>query len=217
MNGKIYLVDTENPGGSLDIASRTADELQTGDAMYLFVTPAVSLKFAVIAAKNKKVQYVECQNGHANALDFQLVSSLGFLFAKHPSARFVVLSDDEGYDPAIAMLKTKGASVCREGKSSKQNLKLVTADKIQPVSVVPSDTDALIAISHEISCKCGIKLKYVLSAFGTPDPKQSLKSTLGNGKKTKKSIAAFDAFSAEKKQRLEMLVKQTKLKNQVSG
>lgn len=39
MNGKIYLVDTENPGGSLDIASRTADALQTGDAMYLFVTP----------------------------------------------------------------------------------------------------------------------------------------------------------------------------------
>jgi hypothetical protein len=49
----------------------------------------------------------------SNSLDFHLVFYLGYLAAKHPKCRFVVLAKDTGYDPPIAHARTLAFSVQR--------------------------------------------------------------------------------------------------------
>ena len=48
-----------------------------------------------------------------NSLDFHLVFYLGYLAAKHPLGRFVVLAKDKGYDPPIAHARTLAFSIQR--------------------------------------------------------------------------------------------------------
>lgn len=49
----------------------------------------------------------------ANSLDFHLIFYLGYLAAKHPECRFVVLAKDTDYDPPIAHARTLAFSVER--------------------------------------------------------------------------------------------------------
>ncbi|MDM0053593.1 PIN domain-containing protein [Variovorax sp. J22R115] len=49
----------------------------------------------------------------SNSLDFHLVFYLGYLAAKHPQGRFVVLAKDTGYDPPIAHARTLAFSIQR--------------------------------------------------------------------------------------------------------
>ena len=48
-----------------------------------------------------QVEYVQCERKGKNALDFHLSFYMGYIAARHPDARFVVLSNDKGYAPMI--------------------------------------------------------------------------------------------------------------------
>lgn len=50
-----------------------------------------------------------------NALDFQLSYYLGYISARHPQARFIVLSNDQGYDPMLEHAKALGFTAERQG------------------------------------------------------------------------------------------------------
>lgn len=54
------------------------------------------------------------RTGH-NALDFHLSFYLGYVAAKHPQARLVIIANDKGYEPMIEHAVALGFEVRREG------------------------------------------------------------------------------------------------------
>ena len=98
---KIYLIDSENVGDSwIQLLSVVEPE----DKMFVFYTnksPYISYEslLQVIAHSSIPV-FVKCYEGR-NALDFQLVTELGFMVAKNPEKEFVIVTDDYGFDAVV--------------------------------------------------------------------------------------------------------------------
>lgn len=113
---KIYLVDSENVGASW---SQLLPSLSGEDKMYVFYTdksPYISYEnlLQVIAYCNIPV-FIKCHEGK-NALDFQLVSELGFKLCQSPEAEFFIVSDDYGYDAAVKYWSGRKYNVHRMSK-----------------------------------------------------------------------------------------------------
>lgn len=113
---KIYLVDSENIGASW---SQLLASMSDEDKMYVFYTdksPYISYDnlLQVIAHCNIPV-FIKCFEGK-NALDFQLVSELGFKLCQDPEAEFIIISDDYGYDAAVRYWTGRKYNVRRMGK-----------------------------------------------------------------------------------------------------
>lgn len=94
------LVDWENVQPDAAALKRLEPE---GTDVWLFHAPAQRMD----AEKHKKaygsnsVTLVERTGAGKNALDFQLSYYAGYLMARQPEARFVVVSNDKGYDPML--------------------------------------------------------------------------------------------------------------------
>ena len=113
---KVYLVDSENIGSSWSLL---LDSMSKEDKMYVFYTdksPYISYEnlLQVIAHCDIPV-FLKCYEGK-NALDFQLVSELGFKLCQEPEAEFVIVSDDYGYDAAVRYWSERKYNVRRIGK-----------------------------------------------------------------------------------------------------
>ena len=125
-----YLVDTENIG-KLFIPMLTDPEPETD--YLLFCTensPTVPLSVLPKVAKNiDKLQFVECFVPGPNALDFQLVSYLGYLLNTNPEKKYIIVSKDTGYDPVVKFWKAKGFKVSRQiPKAQAEAPKLIKND-----------------------------------------------------------------------------------------
>ena len=101
---------------------------------------AYSSVIKLLQNSSRTIKFEECYEGN-NALDFQLISYLGYLMAgENPAnAEFVIMSNDTGYDPAIRFWKKKGFSIKRFNinycKMAVQRQKQVSAeplDKAEP-------------------------------------------------------------------------------------
>lgn len=113
---KVYLVDSENIGASW---SQLLASMSKEDRMYVFYTdksPYISYEnlLQVIAHCEIPV-FLKCYEGK-NALDFQLVSELGFKLCQDPTAEFIIVSDDYGYDAAVRYWSERKYNVRRIGK-----------------------------------------------------------------------------------------------------
>ena len=109
---KIYLVDTENVAAEWSVL---ADKAKKKDLFILFYTndsQRLSYHDLRLCSKNK-LEYVRCHAGQ-NALDFQLVSYMGYLIRKTPEAKYIIVSRDKGYDPVVQFWKEEGIRVKRE-------------------------------------------------------------------------------------------------------
>lgn len=94
-----FLIDYENIGvHGLD----GIDKLTEKDSIYIFYTDnANKLTFDLhheITEAKAKVKYMKVGNGGNNALDFQLVSYLGWLIKEHPGEDFFIVSKDKGFN-----------------------------------------------------------------------------------------------------------------------
>ena len=58
-------------------------------------------------------EYIEISGNGRNALDFHIAFYLGDLAAKSPGASFHVISKDDGYDPLLSHLRSKGIDAQR--------------------------------------------------------------------------------------------------------
>ena len=90
---KIYFIDSENVGDSwIQLLSSMTGE----DKMYVLYTdksPYISYESLLqVIAYGSLPAFIKCHEGR-NALDFQLVSELGFQVAQNPSEEFVIVSD----------------------------------------------------------------------------------------------------------------------------
>ncbi len=123
-----------------------------GDEIVIFYTKnsphmAYSSVIKLLQNSSRTIQFEECYEGN-NALDFQLISYLGYLMAgEDPAdAEFVIMSNDTGYDPAIRFWKKKGFSIKRFNinycKMAVQRQKQVSAEPISKAELAEDSTGA---------------------------------------------------------------------------
>lgn len=107
----IYLIDTENVQTKF---VQLIDRLNNEDTIMLFMNKDkhnMSLHIddvLNINSKNVTIEIVDCCSGKAkkNSLDFQLVSYLGYIISKQGNQRYVIVSNDSGFDPVVEFWRT---------------------------------------------------------------------------------------------------------------
>lgn len=113
MARKTYLVDTENVG---IIWKHLLEEISSNDKIILFYTektPNLSyLDLAYLQNRCDKFTLEKCYVGK-NALDFQLVSYMGYHMKSSPKTHFCIVSNDSGYDAVIQYWADKDRTITR--------------------------------------------------------------------------------------------------------
>lgn len=118
-----YLVDFENVKS--DGLNGIAD-LKVEDKVIIFYSiNADKITFSLHKRMNEslaKINYMKVEVGHKNALDFQLVTYLGYLLAKDEKEEYVIVSNDNGYNNVITFWKKKNYKVMLVADLTKQNM-----------------------------------------------------------------------------------------------
>lgn len=107
------LVDLEN----VQPPAALLDELAPGfaDAWILHGPHQQKLSLSFKTLIGDRATLVPITRSGNNALDFHLSFYLGYVAAKHPDARLVVVANDKGYEPMIEHAVSLGFEVRREG------------------------------------------------------------------------------------------------------
>lgn len=174
-----FLVDSENVNDNWLMLFDMADEDDEIVVFYTKKSPHMSYMSVIRLIENNKIniRFEECYEG-TNALDFQLVSYMGYLMggggacsenecdaasAETGADEYIIMSNDTGYDPAVRFWKDKGYAVrrfnvnfCKQAVQRRKNI------KYQVVADIPSkedtsntnintDTDAITSNSYNLS------------------------------------------------------------------
>lgn len=109
----IYLVDMENIPHAW---AKLLEGCSVGDRFVLFYTEQVGqVPIALmkqVTESQAQMEYVKCHNG-PNGLDFQLVTEMGYRVAKDPSAEYIIVSQDHGFDVVIDYWGERGIQTKR--------------------------------------------------------------------------------------------------------
>ncbi|MCH5183980.1 MAG: hypothetical protein J1E00_07375 [Oscillospiraceae bacterium] len=108
----VYMIDYENvKTGGLNGISRLTD----ADRVIIFYSEnANRLTFDLhqrLMASTAKIEYREVSVGGHNALDFQLVTYLGFLIAQEPDGQYLIISNDRGFEYVVNFWRKDGLSI----------------------------------------------------------------------------------------------------------
>ena len=108
-----YLCDIENIQHRW---GRLVPVAQPGDVISLFYsnkTGSIKLNpLGPACLKGIRMDFVQCDNGKPNALDFQLVSSLGFYASTEPvGTEFIIVTGDNGFMSVIDFWARRGINV----------------------------------------------------------------------------------------------------------
>lgn len=176
-----FLVDSENVNDNWLMLFDMADEDDEIVVFYTKKSPHMSYMSVIRLIENNKIniRFEECYEG-TNALDFQLVSYMGYLMgcagsfsenkcdaasAESCADEYIIMSNDTGYDPTVRFWKDKGFAVrrfnvnfCKQAVQRRKNI------KYQVVADIPSkednantnintdtDTDAITAKSYNLN------------------------------------------------------------------
>lgn len=107
---KTYLVDSENVGESwIDLLKEDGKFLifYTGHSPRIDYEHAISL----MNAENKP-EFIHCFEGN-NALDFQLVSYLGYLLRSEEVGEMIIVSNNTGFDAVVNFWNERGLDIKR--------------------------------------------------------------------------------------------------------
>lgn len=153
-----FLVDSENVNDNWLMLFDMADEDDEIIVFYTKKSPHMSYMSVIRLIENHSinVRFEECYEG-TNALDFQLVSYMGYLMgcagsfsenkcdassAESCADEYIIMSNDTGYDPAVRFWKDKGFAVrrfnvnfCKQAVQRRKNI------KYQVVADIPSKED----------------------------------------------------------------------------
>lgn len=114
----IFFVDSENVGDSwLDLLDHLGDNdlilvFYTDRSPHMSYTNLIRLKHSTVDP-----EFIRCENGTENALDFQLTTYLGFLASKNPTDHLIIISKDKGFDAVIHFWTERGYQVARNTPS----------------------------------------------------------------------------------------------------
>ena len=153
-----FLVDSENVNDNWLMLFDMADEDDEIVVFYTKKSPHMSYMSVIRLMENNKIniRFEESYEG-TNALDFQLVSYMGYLMgctgsfsenkcdaasAESCADEYIIMSNDTGYDPAVRFWKDKGYAVrrfnvnfCKQAVQRRKNI------KYQVVADIPSKED----------------------------------------------------------------------------
>lgn len=148
---KHYLVDSENVNDNWLMLLDMADE---NDEIIIFYTknsPHMAYTSVIkLLQERRTIHFEECFEGQ-NALDFQLISYLGYLIGtdKSESSEFIVMSNDTGFDPAVRFWKKKGFLVnrinvnyCKLGLQRQKEDVVRTVEEELPLTASASEEEA---------------------------------------------------------------------------
>ena len=128
--GSVYLIDTENVR---TIWTLILSRLKKNDKVYVFHTDnsgSLNYEESNLAKKyGDQVEYIRCFTGK-NGLDFQLVSFLGYLIHDNPSANYLIISNDTGFDSVAAFWQKRGSNVMRKSAKQVQGEKKVAEEPV---------------------------------------------------------------------------------------
>ena len=144
---KVYLVDSENVGDvwvPLLVSAKGEEEVVV---FYTQRSPHMNYEnVRMLKETDKEATFIKCFEGN-NALDFQLVSELGYHLCKEPDCDYIIVSNDTGFDAVVKYWTVKGMSVSRlSGKECfrmLKNGKTQTAERVesQPETAVLADAE----------------------------------------------------------------------------
>ncbi len=115
-----YLIDSENVGDFwiplLDLPGKDTELI----VFYTRNSPHMSYDSLIrLKESDRTVTFIKCYEG-TNALDFQLVSELGYRISKDEEGSFIIVTNDTGFDAAVKYWKRRKKSVKRiTGKECK--------------------------------------------------------------------------------------------------
>ena len=146
------LIDLENVMPD-DFSRLNREDVRT----YLFTGKMQErIKLATVMAVQPlgdRVKWVQMSGSGENALDFHLAFYLGKLFAKDPKGTYYFVSNDKGFDPLVAHVKTLGGMATRIG-----DLKKIPAPAKTTVKMMADDLRAR-------KCKTAQRVKNAIRAF----------------------------------------------------
>ena len=125
--GKIYLVDIENVGDiwvPLLVSSQEDDEV-----LVFYTTKSPHMNYEnvrMLKETEKEADFIKCFEG-SNALDFQLVSELGYRLSQNADREYVIVSNDTGFDAVVRYWSTRKMPVSR--LSGKECHRMLTEKK----------------------------------------------------------------------------------------
>lgn len=125
--GKIYLVDSENVGDiwvPLLVSSQEDDEV-----LVFYTTKSPHMNYEnvrILKETEKEADFIKCFEG-SNALDFQLVSELGYRLSQNADREYVIVSNDTGFDAVVRYWSTRKMPVSR--LSGKECHRMLTEKK----------------------------------------------------------------------------------------
>ena len=109
----IYLIDFENVHSD---GLKGIEQLGKKDKCYIFYREhAGVLTFNMhkrITESKADIFYVEAQVGMKNALDFQLVSYLGYMIREAPEEDYCIISNDKAFELVGRFWQDKNVNVC---------------------------------------------------------------------------------------------------------
>ena len=172
-----FLVDSENVNDNWLMLFDMADEDDEIVVFYTKKSPHMSYMSVIRLIENNKIniRFEECYEG-TNALDFQLVSYIGYLMgcggacsenkcdaasAETGADEYIIMSNDTGYDPAVRFWKDKGYAVrrfnvnfCKQAVQRRKNIKYqVVADipSKEDTANINTDNDTITAKSYNLN------------------------------------------------------------------
>ena len=124
---RIYLVDSENVGDiwvPLLVASQPDEEVIV---FYTQKSPHMNYEnVRLLKETEKEAEFIKCFEG-SNALDFQLVTQLGYMLCENQKNCYVIVSNDTGFDAAVRYWKQRNMPVQRiSGKELSRRLQQKT-------------------------------------------------------------------------------------------
>ena len=198
---KTYLIDSENVNDIwVELLGAAGDE----DEILVFYTDKSAHMgydriVRLMEYKSGTIQWIRCFGGQ-NALDFQLVTELGYRISQEPDREYTVVSDDTGYDVVVRYWKKRACSVdrirgvecermaarCR--KEAQQREEVEQREEVQQREVEQQGADELAAETDTVELntapesETGIKgstawdeqLTYIFQECGSHDPEKDM-------------------------------------------
>ncbi len=166
----IYLIDFENVHSD---GLKGIEKLERSDECYIFYSEhAGVLTFNMhkkITESRAKIYYVEAQVGMKNALDFQLVSYLGYMLRENPEATYCLISNDKAFELVSKFWQAKGVNVTSavslDGAADASHYSKVSAE-LEKLLADRSEREFVEKCINELSTKSGINNR-IVKKYGT--------------------------------------------------
>ncbi len=210
-----YLIDFENVG---ETGFNGIENLPKEDTVIVFYSKnSCKISMDIPSRNNTAMQFIKADVGTKNALDFQLVSYLGFMArTSADKEQFFIISKDNGYSPLVTFWKRYGVDVKLASDLSKKAVpapekkkKSKTVEKTSDSENQQNDSTEIDKLRVDIEkAVSGILkkrdkidgvIKIVLDSRTKEELNSSLTKFLKDGEKVHKIIKAVKPFVQLKK------------------